>query len=330
MSQGITLQKAIEVFQGELGCTGEDGREDIVDIIRTSIEFILLNGGGDILREWIVTVRNGVFTFPRDLETPVKYKLDRKADLGYGPIHSAHYPYSSQSITSCCGYSDWSELNIAIKPNKVATEFPPPKNGVRLIATTRDCRDIGKKIMVNGKQCKKAIYPTHNGHKTAGELLTIYAEDDNEKLYGAWIVDEITGVIKDPTCSYVMLSGIDSNGVIYHLSHYTPDETIPRYTQGALYSCCGNGCDFDLYILGRISPNIQYTRDEELLPIASLELLRLLAKRAKYDESGDFNEVNVLENRIRITIKKLVAYQQAASNQLSFDLAASGSSLSNF
>lgn len=330
MSQGITLSQALRVFQGELGCGDEeDSRDSTLEAVRASIEYLLLNGGGDILREWFVVVHNGRFTFPRDLETPVKYKFGRKADLGFGMVNSAHFPYSSQSISNCCGYGNWDELRIAVKPNKVATQFQPPKQGLRLVATTRDDRDVGKKIMVNGNRCKNPLKPTHYGHKTSGEYLTIYKEDDPKKKYGAWIFDEITGVVKDQTCSYVMLSGIDTlNEEWYFLSHYTPDETIPRYTEGELFACdCS--CDFELHILGRVSPNINYCRNEDILPLNSFEMLRLLAKRARYDDSGDLNEVNAYEQRIQRLIKKQVAYQQPPGRHPSVALGASGATLSN-
>lgn len=333
MGRAITLAKAIEVFSQELGCSSQ--REDLIDLIQSSIEYLLFSGGGNILREWQVTVRDGVFTFPRDLETPIKYRCSRTATFGYGTINSAFFPYSSQSISNCCGFNDWDSLRININANKVPTEFKPPKTGVRLVATTRDCRDVGKKIMVNGNRCKNPVLPTHNGYKTAGELLTIYAEDDNEKKYGAWIFDEITGVIKDETCSYVMLSGLDPKcNEFYFLSHYTPDETVPMYTEGSLHTCmcggnCSGGCDFTLHILGRISPSMNYIRDEDILPISSFELLRLLAKRASYDESSNFNQVVSIEARIEKLIKKQVAYQQAANRQLSFSLPASGATILN-
>jgi hypothetical protein len=330
MAQGITLYQAIRIFQGELGCGDEDSRESTLEAVRASIEYLLLNGGGDILREWVVPVRNGRFTFPRDLETPVKYRCGRKADFGFGAVQDAYFPYSSQSISSCCGYGNWDELRIAVKPNKVYTQFQPPKQGLRLVATTKDDRDVGKKIMINGNRCHNPLKPTHFGHKTSGELLTIYKEDDPNKKYGAWIFDEITGVVKDETCAYVMLSGIDTICKDwYFLSHYTPDETIPRYTEGELFMCGCGECDFEMHILGRVSPNVNYCRDEDILPINSYELLRLLAKRARYDETGDLNEVNAYEQRIQRLIKKQVAYQQPPGRNPSFALGASGATLTN-
>lgn len=333
MSRGITLAKAISVFEGELGCG--NSREFLIDIIQTSIEYMLFSGGGEILREWQVPVRNGVFTFPRDLETPVKYRCGRTASQGYGTFNSAYYQYSSQSIQNCCDYGDFDSLRLNIRPNKTPTQFQPPKKGVRVLATTRECKDVGKKIMVGGNRCKNPILPLHNGYKTSGELLTIYAEDDNNKKYSAYIFDEITSVVKDETCGYVMLSGLETNyNEFYFLSHYTPDETSPMYTQGALHYCvcggnCSGGCDFNLHILGRISPSILYIRDEDILPISSFEILRLLAKRARFDESSNFNEVANIEARIEKIIRKQVAYQQASTRQFSFSLAGSGATLSN-
>lgn len=333
MSQGITLAKALDVFSGELGCGGENYRDDLLDSVQASLEFLLLNGGGELLREWVVTVRNGKFTLPLDLETPLKYKVGSTATLGYGSINSPYYSYGSQSVSSCCGYSDWNSLQIQINANKVPTAFKPPDGvALRLLATTKDERDVGKNLMVNGKRYGLPVLPTHNGFKTAGELLPIFLEGSDDIAYGAWEFDDITGVIKDYTCAYVMLSGIDECNNTYFLSHYTPDETVPQYTECQLFNCnygCGNSCDFFLHMLGRVKPGIRYIRNEDILPISSVEILRLLAKRARYDQSGDFQEVAVLEQRIATTIRKQVAYQQAPIRALSYNLSGSGASLSN-
>lgn len=340
MSRGITLVKAIECFSRELGCGDDNDRENLIDEITQAIEYLMLNGGGDILREWKLVVKNGRFTFPKDLETPVKYKFSRLPNAGFGSFHSPYVSYSSTGIKTCCGYYDW-EHQFAVSANKVATAFPPPKCGVRVFATTRDERDVGKKIEVGGKLRGLQVAPWHNNIKTSGEVLPIYLEDDKNKKYGAWKFDEITHVIKDLTCSYVMLSGLDDNNNFFFLSHYHPDEEIPQYTEGELFACPAHSvhlfsdvgsirdCDFFIHILGRVNPTTRYIRDNDILPIYSMQMLKLLAKRARYDDTGDFNEVAIMEQRIRTLIRKTVAYQQAPIRQLSVNLAASGASLSN-
>ena len=335
---GITLGKAIEKFSRELGCSDDNDRDALIDTITQAIEHLMFNGGGDILREWKIVARNGRFTFPKDLETPVKYKLSRLPNAGFGSFHSPYLSYSSTGIKNCCGYYDWNSHQFAVSANKVATTFHPPRCGLRLIATTRDTRDVGKKIMVAGKLRGLEVAPWHNNIKTSGELLPIYLEDDPNKKYGAWKFDQITSVVKDLTCAYVMLSGIDDNGIFYFLSHYHPDEEVIQYTEGELFTCpspflnlFGNirECDFWIHILGRANPSTRYIRDEDILPIDSMEMLKLLAKRARYEENGDFNEVTFMEQRIKILIKKTVAYQQAPIRQLSVNLAGSGASLVN-
>lgn len=330
MSAGITLAKALQAFSRELGCGSSNDREALIDKIIESIEFLLFNGGGDILREWRVLVSNRRFTLPTDLDTPVKYKFGEAANSGFGTFHSSFLSYSSNGVRNCCDYYDW-DGKFAISANKVATQFNPPLCGARLIATTTDYEDVGKKIMVAGKRKGMQVAPLHNGYKTSGELLTIQHIDDDHKMYSAWAVDEVTSVVKDETCSYVMLSGIDSSENFYHLSHYHPDETVPQYTEAQVFSCpsCYANCDYYIHILGRVNPSIRYVRDEDILPIDSLQMLSLLAKRVRYDESGDFNEVGILEQRIKAAIKQTVAYQQASARQVSFNLRSGGATLTN-
>ena len=94
---GITLEKAIRAFSRESGDI--EDRDLLIDRIVGGVEFVLLNGGGKILREWRVVARNGLFTFPRDLETPVKYKYGRLPNLGFGTVQSPYFSYSSLQIS---------------------------------------------------------------------------------------------------------------------------------------------------------------------------------------------------------------------------------------
>lgn len=337
---GITLAKAISAFARELGCGGSDSdRDSLLDEVTKGIEYLLLNGGGEILREWIVVVRNGRFTFPYNLETPVKYKFKRFPNAGYGVFNSAYLSFGSNGLQKGIDYYDWT-TKFAVTANKVASTYQPPDQGVRLIATTKDPRDVGKQLMISGKQRGFDIAPITNGYKTAGMVLPIYLENDPEKTYSTYMVDEVTSVVKDETCSYVMLSGIDNIGELYHISYYHPDETVPQYTEGELFMCPPwyaylftglnfRQCDFLLHILGRICPTTRYVRDEEIVPIDSFEMLDLLAKRARYKEAGDFEEMGVIEQMIQRLIKKYVAYQQPPGRQLSFNLKGSAASLTN-
>lgn len=331
MAASITVAEAIAKFSRELGCgESEDKRAEIIGAITEAQEFLQLNGGGDILREWRLPVRYGKSTLPRDLETPVKFKWGQTANSGFGIFNSPYTNYSSQGVQNCCGLEWESQFNV--HANHAAVQFQPPKCGVRLVATTRDKRDVGKAIFVAGNRNGLPIAPTHEHFKTGGEYLKVYLENDPNKKYSSYIFDEITGVVRDETCSYTMLSGIDGNNQFYFLSHYHPDETNPRYTQIEFFNCptCSTpGYDLCVHILGRSNPSIKYLRDEDILPFESYEMLKLLAKRARYEDSADYEKVAAMESRIRILIKKTVAYQQSPGRQLSVNLKASGNSLGN-
>jgi hypothetical protein len=329
MAASITVAEAITKFAHELGCGEDDDREKIISAITEAQEFLQLNGGGDILREWVVPVKFGKSILPRDLETPVKFKWGQTANSGFGIFQSPYLNYSSQGVKNCCGLEWKAEFNS--HANHAVVQYQPPKCGVRLVATTRDKKDVGKAIFVSGKRHGMEIAAMHNGFKTGGEYLKVYLEDDPHKKYSANIFDEITGVVRDATCSYSMLSGIDFNNVFHYLSFYHPDETNPRYSQIEFYNCpsCHVGYELCVHILGRSNPSIRYTRDEDIVPIESYEMLKLLAKRARYDDSGDYEKVAAMETRIRVMIKKIVAYQQAPGRQLSVNLKASGNSLGN-
>lgn len=323
----ITLEKAIQVFQREVGSI--DDRDTLIDEITEGIEFVLLNGGGEILREWMIIARNGKFTFPRDLETPVKYKFSKFPTANMGTFVSPFFSYSSNVLQASSDFLDW-EPRLSQMANRVFTQFDLPSGGVRLVLTSKDERDCGKRVVVSGEHRGKAIAGIHNGIKTAGEVLTIYPEK-GDKNYSTFVFDKITGVVKDKTCDWVMLSGIScvDGQTPYFLSHYHPDDEFPVYRQGEIITPGSSNCERILYILGKINPSIRYFRDEEVIPITSVQILKLLAKRLRYEEAGDQKIVAAYEQRIKIAIKRQVAYQQKASRSLSFGLAGSAATASN-
>jgi len=332
---GITLAQAMRVFSSELGC-GTGDREVLIDAITEALEYFMLSGGGDILREWVLPVaHNQKTTLPEDLETPVKYKFSDMPNAKFGTFYSAYLTYSSQGVLDMDGYWDWNP-KLLVGAARVSTQFQPPPQGVRIVAVTDNEKDVGKKIMVGGNCLGMKIAPTFNGSPVTGELLTIYHIDDPDKKYGQYRMTEVTSVTKEPTLSYVMLSGIDEIGEMYHLSFYHPDDVTPRYKQIELIELNWNSawggnqkCPTCIHILGRTNPTIRYSRDEDILPISSPQLLKYLAKRARYDESGDFDTVAVMEQRIQGLIRKFVAYQQAPNRSESVNLKNSGHSLTN-
>lgn len=326
---GITLAKAMKVFNRELSC-GAD-REELIDQITQAIEFLLLHGGGDILREWKVVVREGVFTLPRDLATPVKYKFSRLPNMGFGSFNSPYYSYSSNALKKCCSYNDWN-VNFEVKAQSAATQYPMPSCGGRIMITTKNPEDVGKMVLVGGEYRGMPIAGLHNGHKTSGELLPIQHEDDAHKDLSAFTFDKITHITKDETCDWVKVSALSTDnscgkgdGEWYHLSFIHPDETQPCYRQVEMYSCPTTCCDHEMMILGRVDPTITYLRDEDILPISSHLMLNYLAKRASYEESGDLAEVASYEQRIQRLIKKRVVYQQPPIKRMSFKTGGAGS-----
>lgn len=325
----ITLSKAIQVFGKQVGFS--EGRECLIDDITVQVEWCLLNAGGELWREWHLTVRNGLFSFPYDLETPLKYRWSNSPGVGVEVFNSPFYSYSSGSLQNCCGFSPFGpQTSCEVLANRTPVQFQPPVGGGFIMITTTNPLDIGKKIEVSGNQRGFAIAPIHFGVKTAGEVLTIYAQDDPNKKHSQFIFEEISAVTKDLTCDYTMLSGITTQGTPFFLSHYHPDETNPLYQQGCFRSCpCGTGCDAKVHMLGRINPSIRYIRDEEVLPITSFEMLELLAKRCRYDKSSDFDKVAVQEARLASLIRRQIFYQQKTGQDVSFDLKGSGATLSN-
>jgi hypothetical protein len=186
--------------------------------------------------------------------------------------------------------------------------------------------------MVSGTQGVHAISVIHNGYKVAGEPLTIQGEADTDKKYSAYAFDTITSVIKDETCDYVMLSAVDNKGRFYHVAFYHPDETVPQYRVVQLYGwpqCSNHSYVPVIHILGRVDPTMRYIRDEEILPVASNEILRMLALRKRHVENAEFDKQAALEQQILNLNRKYVAYQQAPGKSMSVSIRGSGGAVTN-
>lgn len=324
---GITLAEALKAFGREVGV--QEGRDCLIDDIRCQTEFMLYHGGGEFLREWCLLANSGKFTFPYDLEAPIKYQFGDKPGMGLGVWESPFYSYSTGALMNCCGFNTWNKITCQVLPNRTPTQYQPPRCCSYIMATTCDDRDVGKHIQVSGKFNGFELAPIHHGYKTAGEILPIYHRDDPDKKHSSYAYDEVTAVTKDLTCDYVTLSGfIKDTKVPFFLSHYHPDEETPMYQQGLIRGC-GMGCDVPIRILGRINPSIRYIRDEQILPITSYDMLSVLAKRCRYDKASDFENVVFMEQRLRAIIRTQVMYQQKSGQDVSFDLAGSGATLSN-
>lgn len=330
---GITLAQVIQSFSQEVGRSADD--PSLLDDIAEAIEFVLHSGGGEILREWKIPIHNGTVTLPRDLETPIKYKWGRLANSGFGIFMSPYLSYSSEGVMNFLGYENW-DTKLSTRARRVPIQFKIPRCGVQVVATSRNPKDVGKTIIISGNQNGRQIAPTHFGQKTAGEVLKIYDVDDPKKKYSSYLFHEITGIVKDPTLDYIFLSGKAPGEDVpsYILSCYHPDEEVPSYTQIEMFSTNAymlqSDCDTWIHILGRINPSLKYTREDDIVPITSHQMLKLLAKRYKYDYSNEFDLVERMEQRILRLIRKQKAYQQPPGRTASRNLRRGNNRVGNY
>lgn len=335
MAKGITLAEAIDNFTGELGCFGteDSGRKEVLREINEAIEYLMLSGGGKIWREWRVPVKEGRFTLPRDLVTPLKFKFSRLPHFGFGTFTTAYFSYSSNALLDGATANSLNQFKafVEVRSNRVATQFRPPEGGLRLIATTKNQRDVGKCLQVAGKQRGFDIVPNKDGKKYTHEPLKIQLETTcaDDRCYSRYTYEEITSIIKDETLDWVMLSGVDSNGNQYFLSHYHPDEEIPMYRECDLFGwpAFSSSEDVCMHIYGRIDPNMYYKNDSDILPISSRAMLTLLSKRAKYINTGDFKQLKAVLDQLQILIRREVLYFEPPEKNVNIDPKTSGAGI---
>ena len=282
------------------------------------------------------------------METPLKFKFSERPNSGFGTFFTPYYTYSSQAVKEHSSYRKW-DLAMSSLPGFAFTQYEPPSCGGCIIATTTAEEDFGKEIAVSGSYKgmkiapKERVIADHDGElevvwcdKTDGEILQVQMEEEcsnPENIshhLSSYTYDKIDGIyLKGNFCDYVTLHAYDDEGKSHFLGHLHPDDKCPKFRRATLTShphICSEVC---IHILGRISPYTEYKRGTDVLPISSLNMLKLLARRAGYNEKGDINEAAAMKQEIKDLIRLEVAYQQEPNRHLSMGLGASGGTIRN-
>jgi hypothetical protein len=84
-----------------------------------------------------------------------------------------------------------------------------------------------------------------------------------------------------------------------------------------------------MHILGRVDPDHRYERDNDIIPVSSLTMLKLMAKRAKYVQGGNYKELTAVEANLQKLIRRQVAYFGAPKKNYTYNIATSGGSVTN-
>lgn len=315
-ANGLTLSDGIDLIAPILGLCPDRNREKIRRKLMEVIHRVILEGGGETLRKWCVCVSGGCFTAPRDLETPLKFKLEEKV----ANVWSKMYEFYHGNDYRCDDYS----VGMIEEPNPVYTYHDVPNCPVHIAAVSDGEECPESRIIVQGlNQRGEEIFVQHKGLQFSGEWLSL--TNENATL-STQLFTKITGVEKSKTVNHVRLYWVNvaSDGNVTKqglLSVYRPDEKIPRYRRYRLEGVDCH-CIYKATILGRIcSPN--YFHDNDILPaVNTTSLIRMTeamvaeqrneTERARYNLGIATRYINK-ENDYKATGQESLDYKRTTS-----------------
>lgn len=154
-----------------------ENREQLIDIIRETLDVLYQKESVENLRKWCVTTCNGCITLPREIGTPEKYKVGEEV----GPVRGKAYEFQGFVRTADCENYKTDLRYLGEYP----TQLDLPKCGGRVAAQSIDyfeCdRDINKRpyVLVQGKNLEKREIFTdlNSGEQNKGIM------DQGERVY---------------------------------------------------------------------------------------------------------------------------------------------------
>ncbi len=260
----ITYGAAKSVLSKYAGTSGKCPDTASVDLfVRMILEYLLIHGTYGNERKFQFYAENGTITLPKELEVPLKVKIDGAV----GSVWNRWFEYHSGNMLDReCIKSD----ALLEDPNLYPTVYDLPSCGgyPAVMGTCKEADDahvIVKGVDVTGRE----IYTTHQGERIVGVKLSVCKNviKTSPVLFG-----KITGVYKTETKGYVNMLSLDESGCSRKfLSDYGPYETTPAYRRVRfLIPDCPPVCK--VTVLGRIRLKDKYA-DDDLIPFDNLYIL---------------------------------------------------------
>lgn len=249
-----------------VGTGGRCVTDPAVDIfVRQVLQYLLIHGTYGNERKFIFHAVNGTMTLPRELEVPLKVKIDGAV----GSVWNRWFEYHSGNwVDNNC----LADNGVLEEPNLYPTVYDLPTCG-GYPATMGTCEEAeDAHVIVKGVDpTGREIFSTHKGDKIIGVYLSIRK---NKLTTTNILFGKITGISKTVTKGYVNLVSLnDYEGLSRTLlADYDPYETDPAYRRVKIQAKCPPICKVS--ILGRIRLK-DYYADEDVIPFDNLFLLQV-------------------------------------------------------
>ena len=336
MSSTITVGKAIEAIAPffRLDCATQ--KEELRDRLMEVVETLMYEGDDNAIRKWCLQTCGPCFTYPKDMLTPLKVKIDGCVSKVWGKMYS----FYQDAPRDCYDYKD----GITQEPGDVYTFYDIPCEvaecgGARIVVTAdlEECE--GARILVQGEDEKgEPIAVKHQGFSLAGEWLDI---KKGCPTFSTKRFTKITGIEKSQTNGTVRLHWaklhdqykdecqikechIEQEGL---LSVYSPNEQFPCYKRGRVLGIVDNCC-YQISVLGRLAPPDFYY-DNDILPVKNINALRRMAQSIAAGDDNELERASFNRNLAIRSLNKERDYKDTGSEGLDYNLATAPRSIRN-
>lgn len=232
--------------------------------VRKVLEYLLISGAYGNERKFCFHACDGCFTLPRELEVPLKIKIDGRV----GSVWNRWFEYhSGNDIEDPCLSAD----AFYEEPNYYPTVYDPQPCG-QYIAILAHCNEsTDSYVVVKGEDATgRPIVTVHNGEQIIGERLTPI-KDKTVRTTAKFA--KVTEISKSKTNGYITLYALYDDCLLRSfLADYAPYEESPAYRRVQIRSKCPPICK--ITVLGRIRLK-EYYADDDIIPFDNLLALQV-------------------------------------------------------
>ena len=280
--------------------TGKSGKcadsEEVRVAVMEVVERALHMGAYGNVRKWVFHACNGCFTAPKDLQVPLKVKIDGYPERVWGKWYEFHEDCDMQNSAysngcgcgkgSCntCGDPN-SQSGLHEDPNTYYTCYDIPDCGAFLVAVPKMEEDCDAHFLVQGLDMDhRDIYIPHEDEDITGHRIDIARPGPSKANRSKVRFSKITGLYKTKTVGYVRLYWYNPDtkerGL---LGEYAPGDTnisLRRFNlKGGGEDCCTK-----ISVLGRVATP-DYHNDNDILPITNINLLKKIAQMIQAEDN---------------------------------------------
>lgn len=260
----ITYGQAKVILAKYVGLSGTCVDGDGVDLfVRQVLQYLLLKGTYGNERKFCFHAENGCITLPKELETPLKMKIDG----AIGSVWNRWFEYhSGNTLDNGC----LAQESLFIEPNRYATVYDIPACGAYVGALANCDESEDAFVIVKGTDVTgREIFTMHKGEKITGEYLSLCK---GKVIRTTVQFGKIREIVKSKTNGYVTLLSMNECGTLRKfLSDYGPYDELPSYQRARIVQQpCPNICQ--VTILGRIRLKDHYANDD-VIPFDNVYLL---------------------------------------------------------